>query len=84
LTNKGIEEASQCGKLLLERGFNFDIAHTSLLTRTIRTWNVIAAEMDQDFIPLHKTWRLNERHYGSLQGYNKVDMENKLGAEKTN
>mmetsp|Transcript_18061 Transcript_18061/g.13007 ORF Transcript_18061/g.13007 Transcript_18061/m.13007 type:complete len:101 (+) Transcript_18061:35-337(+) len=66
LTEQGVEEAKFAGQLLKEKGFSFDVAYTSTLTRAIRTYNNISAELGLDYIPLHKSWRLNERHYGAL------------------
>src|SRR5512133_3660718 len=73
LTEKGIEEAKIAGKLMKEAGFAFDIAFTSVLKRAIRTLWLALDEMDLMWIPVINTWRLNERHYGALQGLNKVE-----------
>jgi 2,3-bisphosphoglycerate-dependent phosphoglycerate mutase len=62
-----VSEAHDAGKVLKENGFNFDIAYTSYLKRAIRTLNFILEEMDQMWIPVRKSWRLNEKHYGNLQ-----------------
>ena len=72
LSEKGIEEAKNGGKLLLEEGFRFDVAYTSCLKRAIHTLNYILSEMNEEFIPVIKSWRLNEKHYGVLQGLNKA------------
>ena len=68
--------------MLKERGFEFDVAHTSNLTRAIKTFNGIATAMDSLWLPHTKTWRLNERHYGALQGLNKAETAEKHGEEK--
>ena len=82
LNDKGIEEAHQAGKLLLAEGFTFDIAYTSVLTRAIRTLWIVMEEMNLMWIPVIRTWRLNERHYGALQGLNKAETAQKHGAEQ--
>lgn len=74
LTDLGRSEAHEAGKLLLEGGFQFDIAYTSVLKRAIRTLNIIQEVMDLEWIPVIRAWQLNERHYGSLQGLNKAEM----------
>ncbi|MDE7101350.1 MAG: 2,3-bisphosphoglycerate-dependent phosphoglycerate mutase, partial [Bacteroidales bacterium] len=70
LSAKGVQEAHEAGKLLKEKGFQFDMAYTSYLKRAIKTLNVVLEEMDQLWIPVEKSWRLNEKHYGNLQGLN--------------
>ena len=70
------------GVLLKEKGFEFDVAHTSVLTRAIKTYNLAAEQLGQLWLPHHKSWRLNERHYGGLQGLNKVETAQKHGEEK--
>ena len=82
LTAKGLEEAKTAGQLLKENGFIFDIAHTSVLKRAIRTLWITLDEMDQMWIPVKLTWRLNERHYGSLQGLNKAETAIKFSEEQ--
>ncbi|MFA3784077.1 2,3-diphosphoglycerate-dependent phosphoglycerate mutase [Melioribacteraceae bacterium 4301-Me] len=82
LSKKGIEEAHQAGKLLLQEKFVFDIAFTSVLKRAIRTLNIVLDEMDLMWIPVIKSWRLNERMYGALQGLNKTETAEKYGKEK--
>ena len=82
LSEQGIKEAKQAGQLLKENGFTFDVAYTSYLKRAIRTLWLALDEMDLLWIPTYKTWRLNERHYGNLQGLNKVEMVQKVGAEQ--
>jgi len=73
LTPKGIEEAGESGRLLLEAGYTFDVAYTSVLKRAIRTLWIVLDRMDLMWIPVHRSWRLNERHYGALQGLNKAE-----------
>ncbi|HAW58374.1 MAG TPA: 2,3-diphosphoglycerate-dependent phosphoglycerate mutase [Bacteroidales bacterium] len=82
LSEKGIEEAHQAGKVLKEHGFNFKVAYTSYLKRAIKTLWIILEEMDLMWIPEYKTWRLNEKHYGKLQGLNKVETAEKYGEEQ--
>jgi 2,3-bisphosphoglycerate-dependent phosphoglycerate mutase len=73
LSKNGIEEAGRAGRTLLEKGFTFDVAYTSLLKRAIRTLWIVLDGMDLMWIPVHRSWRLNERHYGALQGLNKAE-----------
>ena len=82
LSEKGLIEARQAGNLLKEAGFRFDMAFTSYLKRAIRTLWIILDEMDQMWIPVHNTWRLNERHYGALTGLKKDEMARKYGEEQ--
>lgn len=82
LTDRGLEEARRAGELLKANGFAFDEAHTSLLKRAIRTMWIVLHEMDLAWIPEHKTWMLNERHYGALQGLNKAETAAKYGEEQ--
>ncbi|HWQ47136.1 MAG TPA: 2,3-diphosphoglycerate-dependent phosphoglycerate mutase, partial [Longilinea sp.] len=82
LSEKGLEEAHQAGKLLKQAGFVFDVAFTSVLKRAIRTLWIALDELDQMYIPVINTWRLNERHYGALQGLNKAEMAVKFGEEQ--
>ncbi len=82
LTDKGREEAANAGKLMLEEGLVFDIAYTSVLKRAINTLHIALAEMDLLWIPEIKNWRLNERHYGALQGLNKAETAEKYGDEQ--
>ncbi len=82
LSEKGIEEAHRGGKLLREGGYTFDVAYTSVLKRAIRTLWIVLDEMDQMWIPVHRTWRLNERHYGALQGLNKAETAEKFGEDQ--
>ena len=79
LSAHGAEEARAAGRLLKGAGFDFDLAHTSLLKRAIRTLHLALEELDQLWIPVHKDWRLNERHYGALQGLNKAETAAKFG-----
>ena len=72
LSPKGVEEAVEAGKLLKAEGFTFGKAYTSYLKRAVKTLNNILDQMDLDWIPVEKSWRLNEKHYGNLQGLNKV------------
>ncbi len=82
LTEKGREEAKTAAQLLKAEGFSFDLAYTSILKRAIRTLWIILDEMDLMWIPEMKTWRLNERHYGALQGLNKAETAAKYGEEQ--
>lgn len=82
LTEKGKQEAQQAGKLLKEQGFIFDQSFTSYLKRAIKTLNIVLDEMDQDWIPVSKSWRLNEKHYGDLQGLNKAETAKLYGEEQ--
>ena len=82
LTEKGIEEAKASGKLLKAEGFDFDFTFTSVLKRAIRTLNFALEEMDRLWLPVEKDWRLNERHYGALQGLNKAETAAKFGEEQ--
>jgi 2,3-bisphosphoglycerate-dependent phosphoglycerate mutase len=82
LTEQGVAEARHAGKLLKEAGFTFDLAYTSVLKRAIRTlWNTLD-EMDLMYIPVQNDWRLNERHYGALQGLNKAETAAEYGEEQ--
>ncbi len=82
LSEKGIEEAIESGKILKKEGYTFDIAYTSVLKRAIKTLNLCLDQMDLDWIPVVKNWRLNERHYGALQGLNKAKTAEKYGKEQ--
>lgn len=82
LNEKGIEEARAAGRRLKAAGYEFDICHTSMLRRAIVTFNNIADEMDLDWIPVKKHWRLNERHYGKLQGLNKKETAKIYGEDQ--
>lgn len=82
LSEKGLQEADQAGKTLKAEGYTFDLAFTSVLKRAIRTLNITLENMDLMWIPVIKSWRLNERHYGALQGLNKAETAEKYGNEK--
>ena len=82
LTAKGLQEAVAAGQLLKQEGFQFDIAYTSVLKRAIKTLWTVLEEMDRMWIPVHHSWRLNERHYGALQGLNKAETAAKHGDEQ--
>lgn len=82
LSEKGTSEAHEAGKVLREKGFTFDIAYTSVLKRAVRTLWAIQEEMDLMWLPVYKTWRLNERHYGALQGLNKAETAAKFGEQQ--
>ena len=82
LTPTGVSQAMSAGKLLKAEGYEFDIAYTSVLKRAIHTLNYALDEMDRTWLPVVKDWRLNERHYGALQGLNKADMAKQYGDEQ--
>jgi 2,3-bisphosphoglycerate-dependent phosphoglycerate mutase len=82
LSEKGVIEAKEAGKRLREAGFDFDEAFTSVLKRAIRTLWYVLDEMDLMYTPIHHDWRLNERHYGALQGLNKAETAEKYGDEQ--
>ena len=82
LSEKGHEEAKLAGKLLKDEGYDFDICFTSYLKRAIHTLNHILDEMDRNWLPVIKTWKLNERHYGALQGLNKAETAEKYGEDQ--
>jgi 2,3-bisphosphoglycerate-dependent phosphoglycerate mutase len=82
LSEKGVREAHQAGRQLVAEGFDFDVALTSVLKRAIRTLWIVLDEMDLMWIPVERDWRLNERHYGALQGLNKAETAEKLSAEQ--
>jgi len=82
LTPKGVEEAHESARLLQEDGYTFDVAYTSVLKRAIRTLWLALDDMDLMWIPVHRHWRLNERHYGALQGLNKSETAEKYGDEQ--
>src|SRR5215510_5182658 len=79
LSPKGVEEAKAAGKQMLADGYLFDVAYTSVLKRAIRTLWLVLDEMDLMWIPVYKSWRLNKRHYGALQGLNKLETVEKHG-----
>ncbi len=82
LSPKGVEEAKEAGRLLKEKGYTFDVAFSSVLKRANDTMNLALGEMGETNIPKFFTWRLNERHYGALQGLNKADSAKKWGDEQ--
>ena len=82
LTEQGRAEAKNGGTLLKDAGFHFDVAYTSVLKRAIHTLWAVLTELEQEWVPVHRSWRLNERHYGALQGFNKAEMAEKEGAEQ--
>ncbi len=82
LSEKGVMEAHQAGKALKEGGYDFDLCYTSVLKRAIRTLWIALDEMDRMYLPVINSWRLNERHYGALQGLNKAEMAAKFGEEQ--
>jgi len=82
LSEKGIEEAKEAGRVLKKEGYAFDVAYTSVLKRAIRTLWLVMDEMDLMWIPVHRDWRLNERHYGALQGLNKAETAAKYGEDQ--
>ncbi len=79
LTPKGIEEAHEAARLLAADGYTFDVAYTSVLKRAIRTLWIVLDDMDLMWLPVHRSWRLNERHYGALQGLDKAETAAKYG-----
>jgi 2,3-bisphosphoglycerate-dependent phosphoglycerate mutase len=83
LSEKGVAEAQAAGRLLREGGFDFDIAYTSVLKRALRTCWIALDELDRLWIPMEHNWRLNERHYGALQGLNKAETAAKHGEAQT-
>ncbi len=82
LTEQGIQEAIQAGRRLKEAGYTFDLAFTSVLRRAIKTLWLVLEAMELEWIPVYCSWRLNERHYGALQGLNKAEMAAKYGEEQ--
>ncbi len=82
LSENGVKEATEAGKVLKEKGFSFDVAYTSVLKRANRTLELILNELGEGDIPVNKSWRLNERHYGALQGLNKKETAEKYGDEQ--
>jgi len=82
LSEQGVEEARAAGRLLAAEGYDFDVACTSVLKRAIRTLNLALEEMDRLWLPVEKDWRLNERHYGALQGLNKAETAKKFGDDQ--
>jgi 2,3-bisphosphoglycerate-dependent phosphoglycerate mutase len=82
LTDNGVREAIIAAKLMLREGYAFDVAYTSVLKRAIKTLWIVLEEMDLMWISMHQNWRLNERHYGALQGLNKTETAQRYGAER--
>jgi 2,3-bisphosphoglycerate-dependent phosphoglycerate mutase len=82
LSDKGMQEARQAGRILKQEGYTFDLAFTSVLKRAVRTLWIVQDEMDLMWIPIRISWRLNERHYGALQGLNKSETAGKYGEEQ--
>ena len=82
LTPTGVAQAIAAGKLLKAEGYEFDVAYTSVLKRAIQTLDYCLSAMDRSWLPVHKTWRLNERHYGALQGLNKAETAQQYGADQ--
>lgn len=82
LTDRGVQEAVEAGQALREKGYIFDLAHTSVLKRAIKTLWIVLEEMNLMWIPVHRSWRLNERHYGALQGLNKAETAERFGIEQ--
>lgn len=82
LTERGVREAHEAAKLLQQEGYTFDIAFTSVLKRAIKTLWIVMEDMDSMWIPVYRSWRLNERHYGALQGLNKAETAKKHGEEQ--
>ena len=82
LSDKGREEAKQGGQILRDEGYDFDICYTSYLKRAIHTLNYVLDEMDRAWLPVVKSWKLNERHYGALQGLNKSETAEKYGEDQ--
>jgi 2,3-bisphosphoglycerate-dependent phosphoglycerate mutase len=82
LTERGVQEAEEAGRTLLAEGLTFDVAYTSVLQRAIKTLWIVQEEMDLMWIPVYRSWRLNERHYGALQGLNKAETAAKHGEQQ--
>lgn len=82
LTELGRQEAAQAGRQMKDAGFRFDKAYTSYLKRAVKTLDIVLDVMNADWLPVEKTWRLNEKHYGALQGLNKAETAEKYGAEQ--
>ena len=82
LSEKGVTEATEAGRLLAREGYGFDVAYTSVLKRAIKTLWLALEQLDQMWIPIHNSWRLNERHYGGLQGLNKAETAEKHGMDQ--
>jgi 2,3-bisphosphoglycerate-dependent phosphoglycerate mutase len=83
LSEKGLQEALEAGRVLAREGFTFDVAYTSVLKRAVKTLWIVLEEMDLMWIPVYRSWRLNERHYGALQGLNKAQIAELHGEAQT-
>ena len=83
LTDRGVQEAVKAGETLRKKGYTFDLAYTSVLKRAIKTLWMVLEEMDLMWIPVHRSWRLNERHYGALQGLSKAETAERFGIERS-
>ena len=83
LSEKGMEEAHEAGRVLAREGYTFDVAYTSVLKRAIKTLWIVLEEMDLMWVPVYRSWRLNERHYGALQGLNKAEIAALHGEAQT-
>jgi len=83
LSEKGVQEAHEAGRTLAAGGYVFDVAYTSVLKRAVKTLWIVLEEMDLMWIPVHNSWRLNERHYGALQGLNKAEIAARHGEQQT-
>ncbi len=82
LSETGMKEAAKAGQELKAAGFDFDVCYTSYLKRAIHTLNIVLDEMDRQWLPVYKSWKLNERHYGALQGLNKAETAKKFGEDQ--
>lgn len=82
LTPRGVEQAQQAGKLIANLGIDFDMVHTSMLKRAVVTANIVLDDLNQNWLPINKTWRLNERHYGALRGQNKDETRRIYGKDQ--
>src|SRR5262245_25013069 len=82
LSEHGEQEAAEAGRLMLDAEIRFDVLHTSLLRRAIQTSQIALEAMDQPWLPVHRSWRLNERHYGALQGLNKKETSERYGPDQ--
>jgi len=82
LSEKGVAEAIEGGQVLRKEGFVFDLGYTSVLKRALKTYNLVTEELDQMWIPVRRSWRLNERHYGALQGLNKAETAARFGEDQ--
>ena len=83
LTDRGVQEALRAGRALKERGLSFDVAYTSVLKRAVKTLWIVLEEMDLMWLPVHRSWRLNERHYGALQGSTREKQRSALASSRS-